>query len=145
MTYYRSYGGSSRFNSGPTFGDKLVCVFSYLTTGMVGFIWIIYSYVTHRTIKPFVKFHAYQSIFLSIIMYLFSIVFRILLSFVKIIPILGDLVLNIVRLITVFPIVFGYSILHIAILLLLLYLIYVSFKGEMGDIPWVSDNVKRMI
>jgi len=133
------------YNNGLTVGDKIISALSYLTAGMIGFIWIMISQVSKKSLKPFVKYHAYQSIFISIIYYIFSILIGIILAFLKIIPFVGGFALAIVFYLAQWPVFFGFSILHSAMLLILFYLIYSALIGKYAELPWVSDNVKNLV
>ncbi|MDD3150401.1 MAG: hypothetical protein PHV68_06165 [Candidatus Gastranaerophilales bacterium] len=142
MRGYKNFGS---YNTMPGMNERIISVLSYLTAGMVGFFWIVLSAITKRTLKQFVKFHTYQSIFLSILYYVAKIVLNILLSVIKIIPIIGKLFFALVFYITQMPFIFGFSILHTAIIVVLVYIIISCLKGKYTELPWVSENIRRMI
>lgn len=133
-------------NTEPTMLEKLICVATYLTGGTVGFVWIVFCHITKNYPKTFVKFHAFQSILISIILWLFNTLMAIILAFVKIIPFIGMLIINIYYYIFQAPIILGYfSLFHSAMLLLIFYLCINAFMGKYSEIPFISDNVKKMI
>ena len=139
-------GRFSTYNSySPDLGEKIISILSYLSAGMVGFIWMIIAYATGKTLKPFLKFHSYQSIFISILYYVLTLVLGILISFLKIIPFIGALVINLVMYINQYPLFLGYSIVQTVVILVIGYLIFCCIKGIEGNIYWISDNVRRMI
>ncbi len=142
MRGHRNY---NNLHSTPVMGERLIAVLSYLTAGMVGFFWIILAHFTKKTLRPFIKFHAFQAIFISLLYYVASIFIGILLAFVKVIPFIGSFVLSIVFYIAHFPVVFGYSILHFAMFLVILYLVATAASGKFSNLPWISDTIKRMI
>ena len=131
--------------SEPNAAERVISALSYLTAGLVGFIWLIFTYVTGKPPRPFIKFHVFQSIFISILYYLAGIIFGILFSFLKIIPFIGTLMLNLVYYIAQQPIVLGYSILHFVIILIMVYLIITALQGKYSRLPWVSDTIKQMV
>ena len=138
----REYNNISRI---PDLSDRLISALSYITAGIVGFIWIIYIQIAKKQLGPFVKFHVFQSIFISVIYYLFNIILGILMTFVKLIPFIGELVINIVFYIFQLPVFFGFSIFQFAVILLLGYLVFNSLIGRYGYVPWVSDNIKKIM
>lgn len=132
-------------SSEPILGERLIAAFSYLTAGMVGLVWIVLSHINGKTLKPFIRYHATQSVFLSVLYLIAKIALGLILSVLSIIPIIGALVSIIVAYIQVYPLILGFSILDFAILLAVIYLVVTSMQGKFTEIPWVSDNVKRMI
>ena len=68
------YNNSYRLNPDkPYFMEKLVSALSYLTMGFVGFIYLVIVILTKKNLKPFLKYHIFQSIFISIGYYLLTI------------------------------------------------------------------------
>lgn len=134
------------YRSEPNLFDRGISAASYLTMGFVGFIWMIICYLAGKPPMPFVKYHIIQSIFISIIIYLIKIVGTIILGFVGIIPFIGALINNIVYYFVLYPtMLFGLSIIQLALLMLIIYLTVTSFMGKYTVIPWVSDNIKRLV
>ena len=54
----------------PYFIEKLVSALSYITSGFVGFIWLLLGIFTKSRVRPFMKYHIFQSIFLAIAYFL---------------------------------------------------------------------------
>ena len=52
---------SARFDK-PYFIEKLVSALSYITSGFVGFIWLLLGIFTKSKVRPFMKYHIFQSI-----------------------------------------------------------------------------------
>ena len=46
--------------------EKIIAALTYLTMGMVGFIWLIVGLFTKARLKPFLQYHIFQSIFISL-------------------------------------------------------------------------------
>jgi len=127
-----------------TSGEKVISALTYLTTGIVGFIWIIISHVTKSRIKPFLKFHIYQSIFLSILFYVFDLILQILVGIVVKIPIIGSLIYSVYFYIFDLKLIFGYSIVNSLMFAVIIYLVFSALTGREGKLPWVSNVVKEM-
>lgn len=136
-----------QLNPSPGMGDKIISAASYLTGGLVGFVMIILSFITKSNLRSFVKFHAYQSIFISVCAYVIKLVLEILLSVLSIIPFIGKLVLAVVFYVAQMPIpiLLGMSLLQFGIALAITYLVVTTFMGKYSEIPWISDNIKRMM
>ncbi|MEI8377151.1 MAG: hypothetical protein WCF95_01300 [bacterium] len=126
-------------------GEKIISALTYLTTGIVGFIWIIISHVSGSKIKPFLRFHIFQSIFLSILFYIFNLILTILIGIVVKIPLIGSLIYSVYFYIFDLKLVFGYSIVDALAFAIILYLVLSALTGREGKLPWVSDIVKGML
>lgn len=140
----RSYRGFATRSEIPNIFDKIISAASYLTMGLVGFVWLIFTSITNKPQKYFVRFNTYQSIFISILLYLANIIFGILLGIIKIIPIIGNIILFLEFYILQYPVFFGYSLIETAILLLIVYLTAFSLLGRYAEIPWVSENIRKL-
>ncbi|MDD3014441.1 MAG: hypothetical protein PHC34_12125 [Candidatus Gastranaerophilales bacterium] len=134
------------YRTEPNMFDRIISAASYLTMGFVGFIWMIICYIAGKPPMSFVKYHIIQSIFISIVIYLIKIVSSILLGFIGIIPFVGALVNNIVYYFAFYPtMLLGLSIIQLALLMLIIYLAVTSFMGKYTIVPWISDNVRRLV
>ena len=126
-------------------GEKIIAAASYLTAGVVGFIWIIISHVSGSRLKNFLRFHIYQSIFLSILYYVFNVILSILVGIVVKIPFFGSLVYSVYFWTFDMKIIFGYSIVDTFIFITIAYLVINSIFGKYGRLPWVSKVIKSMM
>jgi len=156
MRGYRGYGIKNEI---PTGLEKLICITSYLTLGFVGFIWIIIMAISGKMPGYFVRFHIYQSIFYSILLVIFQLamnilgfILNILLGILGFIPFIGNLVVNLINsvLFYITYVLFGYDLMgvSVAFFVFLVFLIYNClhvFWGKYTEIPWVSDNIRRLI
>ncbi|OGI04214.1 MAG: hypothetical protein A2Y25_08915 [Candidatus Melainabacteria bacterium GWF2_37_15] len=124
--------------------DRIISSLSYLTSGLVGFIWLIVSHIRHDRLSAFTRFHIFQSIFIFILIYVVGLVLNILLAIVKIMPIIGPLTVNIAYFLKDFPLILGFSIINFAIVALSVYLAFSAFMGRYGEVPGVSDTVRKM-
>ena len=128
------------------FIERLVAALSYPTMGMVGFIWLILGLFTHAKLRPFMMYHIFQSIFISIALYLLNLLVGFVINILSVIPFVNNLVLNIVMFFNS-PMLFGLSVIQLIISTLLLYLAVTAFGGRYSYVPYVSDiimqNVRR--
>ena len=122
--------------------EKIVASLSYLTMGMAGFIWLIIGLFTGAKLKPFLQYHIFQSIFLSLAFVVISMFVGWISNFFSIIPLINKLVAQITFLLNV-PLIFGYSLIQSVIYAFLIYLAVTSFMGKYSYIPWVSDIISQ--
>lgn len=124
--------------------ERIVAAFTYLTMGMVGFIWLIIGLFTKARLKPFLQYHIFQSIFISLGFAILSIFVGWLSNLLSFIPIINQIVAQITFWLNM-PLVFDYSLIQSFIYLLLIYLAITSFIGKYSYIPWVSDIIDQNI
>ena len=124
--------------------ERLVAAFSYLTMGMVGFIWLIIGLFTKASLKPFLKDHIFQSIFLSLGFAILSMFVGFVSNILSIVPIINKLVAQINFLLNM-PLIFDYSLLQTVIYSFIIYLAVTSFIGKYSYIPWVSDVIGQNV
>jgi len=127
--------------------ERIFSGLTYLTSGMAGFVWLIVAHFQGKSLSPFARFNIFQSIFLSILIYVAGILLNILASIAQIIPFFGTLVMNIVYYLVQYPLPLsgGQSIIGLALIFLHVYLAFYAFTGRFGRIPLVSDMVKQMV
>ncbi len=124
--------------------ERIVAALTYLTMGMVGFIWLIIGLFTKARLKPFLQYHIFQSIFISLGFAILSIFVGWLSNLLSFIPIINQIVAQITFWLNM-PLVFDYSLIQSFIYLLLIYLAITSFIGKYSYIPWVSDIIDQNI
>ncbi len=128
----------------PNMVERIVASLSYLTMGMAGFIWLIASLFTNARVKPFLQYHIFQSIFISLGFTVLSLFIGFLSNILSFIPLINKLVAQIAFLLNM-PMLFGYSLIQVVIYALLIYLAGTSFLGKYSYIPWVSDVIGQNI
>lgn len=128
----------------PELTERVVASLSYLTMGMAGFIWLIVSLFTNARLKPFLQYHIFQSIFISIGFTVLSLFIGFISNILSFIPLINKLVAQIAFLLNM-PVLFGYSLIQIVIYSVLIYLAGTSFLGKYSYIPWVSDIIGQNI
>ena len=132
------------YDSNPTTVEKIISAASYLTMGIVGFITLIILTIQKAYIKPFLKYHILQSIFLSVLMFISQFIINIISTVGLSIPFVKDF-LEIVLTLLFAPIFVGFSMVTLLVLSLLLYFAIGAILGKFSYFPWVSDNVRQMI
>lgn len=119
--------------------EKILSAASYMTAGGVGFVWLIIAAFMRKQVTPFLMYHIMQSIFLSILFFLLSIlgqlIFVILykIPFINAIPYLINMPI---------PLFWGLSIVQLITSTIILYLAITAGLGYYSYIPWVSDIIK---
>lgn len=124
--------------------ERIIASLSYMTMGMVGFIWLIIGLFTKASLKPFLKYHIFQSIFISLGFAVFSIFVGWVSNILSFIPFINKLVAQINFLLNM-PLIFDYSILQTVIYVFLIYLAVTSFAGKFSYIPWISDIIDQNV
>lgn len=122
--------------------ERIISALSYLTMGFVGFIWLIIALIRKTNLTTFLKYHIFQSIFISIGYVLLCLIFGFMLNLLSFIPLINILAAQIALFFNA-PFIFGYSIIQTAIYILLFYLAITSLMGIYSRIPWVSDIIEE--
>ncbi len=131
-------------NESPYLIERLIAALSYLTMGMVGFVWLIIGLFTSARLKPFLQYHIFQSIFISLGFAVLSILVGWISNLLSVIPFINKVVAQINFLLNM-PLIFDYSLLQTVIYAFLAYLAITSFMGRFSYIPWVSDIIDQNI
>ena len=124
--------------------ERLIAALSYLTMGVVGFIWLIIGLFTQASLKPYLKFHIFQSIFISLGFTVISMLVGWISNILSFIPIINKIVAQINFLLNM-PLIFDYSLLQTVIYAFIIYLAATAFIGKYSYIPWVSDVIEQSV
>ena len=138
----RSYN-SSKYNN-PYIIERLVSALSYVTAGLIGFVLLLLCIFTKSNLRPFLKYHIFQSIFLSIAYFLLIQVFGMIASIINFIPLIRNIFSMIIFPLMI-PVVFGFSIIQILIYTVVFYLVITSLLGRYSYLPWISDIIKMNV
>ena len=128
----------------PYFIEKLVSALSYITSGFVGFIWLLLGIFTKSRVRPFMKYHIFQSIFLAIAYFLLCQILGMLAAIISYIPFVNNAILMVAYLLNA-PILFGIYIIQNLIYTLMVYLVVTSMQGRYSYLPWISDIIKMNV
>lgn len=128
----------------PMMMEKLIAAFTYITFGFVGFIWLLIGLFTKSNLRPYLKYHIFQSIFISIAYFLFCAILDLVMKILSIIPIVNQLILQFTFYLNA-PFFFGFSLIECVIYIIIAYLVVTSFQGKYSYLPWISDIVKANV
>lgn len=128
----------------PIMIEKIIAALSYLTMGMVGFIWLIVGLFTRARLKPFLQYHIFQSIFIALAFTIIAMLVGWVSNFLSLIPLINKIVAQINFLLNM-PIIFGYSFIQAVLYLFLFYLAIQAYRGKYSYIPWVSEIIDHNI
>ena len=128
----------------PDLKDKINTSIAYLTLGIWGLIYLLISRRNYFDQKDFIRFHAYQSIFIGMFYFFIpqglSILFSLIIQIINLIP-ATTFITN--QLHVIHGLVqTGF---HYGSLALILYCIVFCLYGKYTNIPWISQMINRML
>ena len=122
--------------------ERVISAATYLTAGMVGFVWLIVAAVCKKRPTQFIMYHTFQSIFLYIAYFLFFELYKLVFIIIAKIPIFNTIMFMFNNLInSPLPLLYGLSLLQAFTSAVIIYLAITSFMGQYSYIPWVSDII----
>lgn len=124
--------------------ERLVVSLSYLTMGFIGFIWLILGAFTKSQSSDFVRYHIFQSIFISILLFILNVLFGIINDVLSVIPFIKVLTQQIYYLFNA-PMFMNYSIIQMVMYLFIAYLMITSALGIYTYVPFVSDIISQNV
>lgn len=128
----------------PTIFQRVIAVFTYLSMGFVGFIYLIISMARRAYLSKFMQYHIFQSIFVSLAFVLLFYIFNFLLNVLSFIPFINVITAQITMILNG-PYIFGYSIIQTLTYLLLFYLAGGAALGKFTKLPWISDIINYSV
>lgn len=128
----------------PLLLERIIASLSYITFGFVGFIWLLLGIFTKNNLKPYLKYHVFQSIFISIAYFLASALLGFIMNILSLIPLINQLVLQITFYFNA-PFLFGFSVIQVMIYAVLFYLALTSFQGKYSYLPWISEIIRANV
>jgi len=133
-----------RQQNGPVLIEKLIAALSYLTMGKVGFFWLLLGIFTKNKIRPFLQYHIFQSIFISIAFFLLGFLADSIFGILSYIPYVNQLILRLTYFFGI-GIIFNYSIIQVACFSIMGYLIFTSMRGQFSYLPYISEIIKANV
>jgi len=130
------------YNDEPHAIERIISSLSYLTAGFAGFIYLLFGLLSGMRLRPFVQYHIFQSIFLSIAYVLASMLFGFLEGIVSAIPVINKIYAQIVFLLNM-PSIGYFSLIQACVYTVVLYLAISSFMGKYSYLPIVSDIINQ--
>lgn len=119
--------------------ECLLSAGTYLTAGGVGFVWLIIAALMKKRVTQFALFHIMQSIFISILFFLISVLANLVYAILYRLPLINAIpyYLNM-------PIsfIFGLSMIQLFTTTIILYLAITAGMGYYSYLPWVSNIIK---
>ncbi len=122
--------------------DKFVSALTYITLGWAGIIYLIYLYFRKKSSTRFVRFNTIQAIFLTLLVVVLSMFFRLILGLLAMVPIIQILVAHI-EFIFNRPILFDYSFIQLCITVLMAYTVIMSLMGKYPKIYKISEILEK--
>ena len=119
--------------------EKILSAATYLTASFVGFVWLIIAALSKKTVRPFLMYHILQSIFISMLFFVISLIWVPISYLVNFIPLVN---LIPIFLQTPLPFAFGLSAIQVFTTTVILYLAITSFLGYYSYLPIASDIIK---
>ena len=110
--------------------DKIVSVLTYYTFGIFGLIWLVYAYLAKKSINSFCIFNIYQSIFVSVVLYIISLLWGIAIGFISVVPLIGKFMVFLEVFINQTPMYFSFTLSGFVLMVFLSYLAVLSFLGK---------------
>ncbi len=120
--------------------ERILSAATYLTAGGVGFVWLIIAAFTKKHVTQFLMYHILQSIFVSILFFLISILGELIFMILYRIPLINAIpyLINLPL-----PFLFDLSIIQTLTTTVILYLAITAGLGYYSYLPWVSDIIRQ--
>lgn len=128
----------------PFFMEKLIAAMSYITFGFVGFFWMLLGIFTKNSLRPYLKYHIFQSIFIAIAYFLLGQLLGLVMNILSVIPVISQLVLQFTFYLNA-PLLFGFSVINLFIYGVIFYLVVTSLQGQLSYLPWISEIIKANV
>ena len=123
--------------------DKAVSIFSYITMGTAGLLWIIAAYIWKKKPGFFLMYNIIQSMLISVCLALFHLALTIILQILALIPVLNIIGAFLNRLFFGKIIIFSLS-LNLTEMIVFTLIIYVSAGILMSRIFFIPAVTKAM-
>ncbi len=129
--------------------EKIISIFSYFTTGIVGFFWFVIAYFKKTKVRPFLMYNIVQSVLIGIFLAIFNLATHLILLIFSKIQYLDYIAAKLYYNVLSFKIIklYGIGISFTALeLLLFIFLTYISVGvliGKNFHVPFLSNIVKK--
>ncbi len=134
----------SEYDAKPYMIERIVAALSYFTMGFAGFIWLILGLFTKARLRPFMQYHIFQSIFISIAYFLLATLLGFVLNILSFVPFINRIVAQLTFYLNA-PVFGPYSLIQTVIYAIIIYLSVTSFMGQYSRFPWISDIIDRNV
>ena len=119
--------------------ERILSAGTYLTAGGVGFVWLIIAAFLKKQVAGFLTYHIMQSIFISILFFLVSVLGNLVFVILYKIPIINAIPYLINMPLTF---LFNLSLVQMFTTVIILYLAISAGMGYYSYLPWVSNIIK---
>jgi len=130
--------------TGPLLIEKIIAALSYITMGFVGFLWLLVGIFTKSKLRPYLQYHIFQSIFISIAYFLLCQFLGLIMNILSLIPFVNQIIMQFTLYLNM-SLLFGFSTIQLTLYAILLYLVVTSFQGQFSYLPWISDIIKSNV
>ncbi len=127
--------------SSPSLFERLIAAVTYILP-LVGLAFIIIAYLMKKDMKPFLKYHIFQSIFIAFALWLVLTGLGYAMNILSYIPIVKN-ILGMITFLLNTPLLLGFSVITLIYTFFVLYLIISALAGKDSYVPWVSDIIKE--
>ena len=142
----RGQKGFTLYSEVPAFLDKIISAISYLPPfGFICFLGLILFMVIGKQPKTFLKFNVFQSALIYMIFFAVSYIYNFILAILLMIPFVGNVISFLDFYTLHWSIIWGFSFIDGLAGLLILYLIIMSCMGQYSKVPYISENVRKMV
>lgn len=133
-----------QYRISPSAIERIIASLSYITFGFVGFAWLLAAVFTKNNLRPYLKYHVFQSIFISIFYFLVCTFLDLIMNILSIIPIINEIIMQITFYLNA-PLILGFSLIQLAVYSVILYLVLTALQGRYSYLPWISEIIKTNI
>lgn len=135
--------GGFKYGNPISLWDKLVSITTYYTFGLTGIIWLIASIlIFKKPVVSFCQYHIYQSIFISILLAVLSMLLNIIFQLTAKIPYIGDLIGHTALWLFGVPVFYTFSLFNFIVFIIISYLALGALFGKRTYFPFVSDIIR---
>ena len=124
--------------------ERLIAAGTYVTFGMVGFLWLLFCALSKTSLKNFLKYHIFQSFFLVMGFFLLKIFIGLIMNILSFIPFIKILVFKLYFLFTA-SLIMGCSLVDGLLFVALVYLALTSIQGKYTYVPWFSNIIRSNV
>jgi uncharacterized membrane protein len=128
----------------PDIKEKIGMATSYLSLGIIGFIWLLVSKRHYYDQKDFIRFHCFQSIFIGLLFSFFpdaiGIIFSLISQILGFIPFLLPVVALLAKIHGTLQMVIKFG-----SLAMIVYCVIFCLYGKYTNIPYISQIINRML
>ncbi len=124
--------------------ERIIAVLSYYTFGLTGLLYLIIAAIKKQGLRPFLRYHVLMSIFISILIYVVSMVLIFLIDILGFFPFIRAIVFSISLIFQ--SVLFSIGELHFSIVTLIVsglltYLAIGALFGKYTYLPWISNII----